>query len=190
MKSEPAAVAQDGHPDQSTAPSTDRAEGLQSDRDEAEYGLRTIMSLLESGPKLPTRVGLPVELSEVNDWWQRCSVTYRLEFHNHWTILHYPTIQDFPRHDVWLEAAIAMVAMWATHEPRSDVRKITLDIHEHLMASFLRDLAANAADLDAQSRHWPWHMWCVALINVVFAMEIGVSIARLGFGHWSTKLTH
>ncbi|KAH8168400.1 fungal zn(2)-Cys(6) binuclear cluster domain-containing protein [Sarocladium implicatum] len=154
-------------------PDSELAENSRRDRDEAERGLRTVISLLKNGHKVPTRVGLPAELQEVGEWWERCSDTYRLGFHNHWTVLHYPTIQDFPRNTIWLEATIAMVATWATHGPRSTLREQMLEIHDSLMTTCLSELTASAAENDVRDRPWLWPLWKIALINVVFAMETG-----------------
>lgn len=133
-----------------------------------------MVNLLKNGAEVPTQVGLPKELLEVSDWWEQCSDKYRLGFHNHWPILHYPTIQDFPRNSVWNEASIAMVATWATFGPGSVLRERALEIHDHLTVAILNELMGSPVD-DLENQPWPWEMWCVALINVVFALETGVS---------------
>lgn len=152
-----------------------------SDAEETESGLSLVLDLLQRGIKLPTRAGIPEELLGVEKWWERCSDKYRLGFHNHWPILHYPTIQDFPRNSMWVEATIAMVATWSSYGPGTTARKQALEIHDRLMATALNEIMSCAMHDDLESQPWPWEIWCIALINVVFALETGVGCLLMGW---------
>jgi hypothetical protein len=145
-----------------------------SDAEEAEAGLALVISLLDNGIKVPTRAGIPEELFPVENWWQRCSDRFRLGFQNHWPVLHYPTIQDFPRNSMWVEAAVAMVATWATFGPGTSLRDRALEIHDRLMTTAISEIMSCSMHDDLEAQPWPWEIWCIAIINMVFALETGV----------------
>ncbi|KAL2214532.1 hypothetical protein CC79DRAFT_1392378 [Sarocladium strictum] len=162
--------------EQGKATSSTSASSITSRADnaeEADRGLNLVIGLLQNGLKVPTRAGLPEELLVVEDWWQRCSDRYRLGFHNEWPVLHYPTIQDFPRSSLWFEASIIMVATWASSGPGTTFRDRALDIHDRLMNAMIGEMMSCAVHEDLDSQPWPWEVWCVSIINIAFALETG-----------------
>jgi hypothetical protein len=164
--------------EQGKATSSTSASSITSRADnaeEADRGLNLVIGLLQNGLKVPTRAGLPEELLGVEDWWQRCSDRYRLGFHNEWPVLHYPTIQDFPRNSLWFEASIIMVATWASSGPGTTFRDRAFDIHDRLMNTMIGEMMSCAVHEDLDSQPWPWEVWCVSIINIAFALETGVS---------------
>jgi hypothetical protein len=127
----------------------------------------------------------PTSTPEVGAWLNTCIGTCFGPFHDRWPLLHGPTFEPTGQ-PVVLIATMAIVGSWLNDD--KSTRNLAVEIHNNLVQQLLEDIVSSPSsfrpahadllqlrlDLDVKAQ-WPFETYVAALLNIIFAIETGVS---------------
>lgn len=158
----------------------------------ARTGLQCLLSAVSNAIPGMSTTPKPTTTDQAKGWLTSCVKTYFERFHERWTILHAPTF-DERSDDTLLVATTVLIGSWYRDPER--VRDYIVSIHVRLIHHLLRALVSYYSSFyfiqshgallipsqtmppkDSQTNAaWPFETYQMALLNIIFAFETGVS---------------